>query len=129
MIENLRTVLHASWGADTCDPHDLPDWTAENPARGQCGVTALVVQDLVGGELILGEVFADGAKTGHHYWNRLPGGREVDFTASQFRPGEVVTGGVVQPRPPTAPVRCRAQYEILSRRVRAMWNVTQVADT
>jgi hypothetical protein len=27
------------------------------------------------------QVFAGGAEVGHHYWNRLPGGRDVDFTA------------------------------------------------
>jgi hypothetical protein len=118
-VELLRPILRAAWGADTCDPHDLPDWHPGNPARGQCGVTALVVQDLLGGDLMLAEVFVDQARTGHHYWNRLPGGREVDFTADQFRPDEVVGGGQVQHRPPDAPRRCRQQYELLSRRVSA----------
>jgi hypothetical protein len=101
--ELLRPILRAAWGADTCDPHDLPDWRPDNPARGQCGVTALVVQDLLGGDLVLGEVFVEQAKIGHHYWNRLPDGRDVDLTAGQFHPGEVVTGGQVQRRPPDAP--------------------------
>jgi hypothetical protein len=115
-IETLRPVLRAAWGPDTCDPHDRPGWRPDNPARGQCGVTALVVQDLLGGELILGEVLVAGTRVGHHYWNRLPGG-DVDLTAGQFHPGEVVTGAEVQHRPPDAPRRCRAQYELLSRRV------------
>lgn len=113
----LATILRSAWGADTCDPHDLPDWRPDNPARGQCGVTTLVVHDLLGGEIVLGEVLADGKKTGYHYWNRLPGGRDIDFTADQFHPGEVVTAGEVQPRPPDAPRRCREQYELLRRRV------------
>ncbi|MEV6636140.1 hypothetical protein AB0M54_35860 [Actinoplanes sp. NPDC051470] len=119
-IDSLRPILRAAWGADTCDPHDRPDWHPGNPARGQCGVTALVIQDLLGGDLILGEVYAGGVRTGYHYWNRLPGGREVDLTAGQFRPDEVVTGGAVQQRDPGAPVRrCRAEYELLSSRVLA----------
>jgi hypothetical protein len=117
--ELLRPILRVSWGPDTCDPHDLQDWRPENPARGQCGVTALVVQELLGGELVLGEVFVEKTKVGHHYWNRLPDGRDVDFTADQFHPAEVVTGGQVQPRPPHAPTRCREQYELLRRRVLA----------
>ncbi|MBB4764130.1 hypothetical protein ACFQFC_07920 [Amorphoplanes digitatis] len=117
--ELLRTTLLTAWGPDTCDPHDLADWRPENPSRGQCGVTALLVQDLFGGELVLGEVLVDGVKVGHHYWNRLPGGRDVDLTADQFHPPEVVTGGVVRRRPPGAPARCREQYELLRRRVLA----------
>jgi hypothetical protein len=117
-LEVLRPILRASWGADTCDPHDLRDWRPDNPARGQCGVTALIVQEMLGGELVLGEVFVRDTRTGHHYWNRLPDGRDVDLTADQFRPGEVVVGGRVQQRPPGAPRRCRAQYETLKRRVR-----------
>lgn len=85
-IDVLRPVLRAAWGPDTCDPHDLPDWRPDNPARGQCGVTALVVHDLLGGDLILGEVLVDGAKVGHHYWNRLPDGSEADLTPSSSTP-------------------------------------------
>lgn len=118
-IDQLRPILRTAWGPDTCDPHDRPDWRPDNPARGQCGVTALVVQDLLGGDLVLGEVFVEQVKVGHHYWNRLPDGRDVDLTADQFHPGEVVTGGQLQRRPPGPPRRCREQYEILSRRVRA----------
>ncbi|SIN44654.1 hypothetical protein SAMN04489832_7308 [Micromonospora cremea] len=113
----LRPVLRGGWGADTCDPHDVQDWHAGNAARGQCGVTALIIQDLLGGELILGEVLAGDAKVGYHYWNRLADGREVDLTADQFQPPEVVVGGQVQQRPPGPPRRCRQQYEILRDRV------------
>jgi hypothetical protein len=117
-IETLRPILRAAWGADTCDPHDLPDWHPGNPSRGQCGVTSLVVQDLLGGDLILGEVHTAGAKVGYHYWNRLPDGTEIDLTADQFHPGETVTGGQVQHRPPDAPIRrCRTQYDLLRHRV------------
>ena len=118
-IEDLRPILRAAWDAETCDPHDLP-WHPDNPARGQCGVTAAVIQDLLGGDLVLGDVHVDGVKTGHHYWNRLPDGREIDLTSDQFRPDEVVTGGEVQPREPrTSGPRLRTQYELLSGRVRA----------
>ncbi|MEU4560980.1 hypothetical protein AB0F72_21585 [Actinoplanes sp. NPDC023936] len=117
--EMLKPIVRAAWGADTCDPHDLPHWRPDNPARGQCGVTALVLHDLLGGELILGEVFEAGRKVGHHWWNRLPDGREVDLTIEQFYATETVTGGQVLQRPEGAPGRCRQQYELLSSRVRA----------
>lgn len=65
--------------------------------------TALVVQDFLGGDLILGEVHVEGVKVGNHYWNWLPDGSEVDLTADQFLPGEVVVNGEVKYRPPDAP--------------------------
>ncbi len=117
-LSQLGPVVRAAWGPDTCDPADLADWRTENPGRGQCGVTALVVQDLLGGDLILGEVFESGVRSGFHYWNRLPDGTEVDLTRDQFRPGETVTGGVEVVRPPGSPNRCRGQYELLRHRVR-----------
>ncbi|MDR6320640.1 YunG family protein [Actinoplanes couchii] len=116
-LEVLRPLVEAGWGADTCDPEDLADWSVENPSRGQCGVTALVLQDLLGGELMLAEVHVDGVKVGYHYWNRFPDGREVDLTAGQFSPHEVVVGGEVQQRPSHPPRRCREQYELLRERV------------
>lgn len=76
-IEELFSRLRVAWQANTSNAPDK--WSPSNPAFGQCAVTALVVQDLVGGELVRGS-FADGT----HYWNRLPDGREVDLTAGQF---------------------------------------------
>jgi hypothetical protein len=42
-------------------------------------VTALVVQDAFGGEILRGVVHGI-----DHYWNRLPDSTEVDLTKSQF---------------------------------------------
>jgi 8-oxo-dGTP pyrophosphatase MutT (NUDIX family) len=116
-VERLRSVFLAAWGPDTCDPHDLASWRTDNPARGQCGTTALVVQDLLGGELIVGDVHVDGVKVGHHWWNQFPDGAEIDLTAGQFHPGETVTRGEGRLRPTDAPGRCRGQYELLRHRV------------
>nr|WP_203886282.1 hypothetical protein [Planotetraspora kaengkrachanensis] len=80
-------------------------------------MTALVVQDILDGDLIIGEVHVGGVQIGHHYWNRLPDGSEVDLTADQFRPDEEVVGGRVVARPPDAPRRHREQYELLRERV------------
>jgi 8-oxo-dGTP pyrophosphatase MutT (NUDIX family) len=116
-LSRLRPVLREAWGPDTCDPSDLPDWRPENPARGQCGATALVIHDLLGGDLILGEVHERGARRGFHYWNRLPDGTEVDLTQNQFSPDETITAGVVVHRLAGPPRRCRGQYELLRHRV------------
>ena len=114
---DLRPYFLSAWGADTCYPDSRKEWTPENPARDQCGMTALVVQDVLGGELILAEVHVGGVKVGHHYWNRLPDGSDVDLTADQFRSEEEVVGGKVVVRPPDAPRRHREQYELLRRRI------------
>lgn len=86
----IENAIRASWSAETCDPVDLP-WSRSNPAKGQCSVTALVLNDLLGGELLLAEVRnADGSRQGVHYWNRLPSGQQIDLTREQFRHGEIV---------------------------------------
>ena len=115
----VENAIRASWAGDTCDPDDLPNWRPDNPARGQCGVTALVIHDLLGGELILGEVYVNGQKEGHHWWNRFASGLEIDLTREQFHPHEHVTPGKPVVRPPGPPNRCREQYETLRNRVMA----------
>jgi hypothetical protein len=118
----MEGAIRASWSRESCDPVDLADWSRDNPARGQCGVTALVVQDLLGGELLLAEVHhADGRRQGVHYWNRI-GGVEIDLTREQFRDGEVIGPPRVIERPP-GPVsgRLAAQYRALSAAVRARY--------
>lgn len=90
-----------------------------NPARGQCGLTALVVNDLLGGDLVMAEVsYADGTRQGVHYWNRI-GLLEVDVTREQFTNDEHVGLGTVLPRPPHAPTRCLQEYQLLRTRVLA----------
>jgi len=115
----LQDALRSSWGPDTCDPVDVADWHAGNPARGQCGVTVLVVNDLLGGDLLMAEVFyTDGTRQGVHYWNRI-GLLDVDLTRGQFTSGEHVGTGTVLPRPPHPPTRCLEEYELLRTRVLA----------
>jgi hypothetical protein len=116
-IDELRRHFLAAWGADTCYPDSSATWSADNPSRDQCGMTALVVQDVLGGDLVLAEVHVDGEKVGHHYWNRLPDGTDVDLTGDQFLPEETVVGGQVVIRPPDAPHRHREQYDLLRERV------------
>ncbi|MEU3633753.1 YunG family protein [Streptomyces fradiae] len=100
-LRDIEAALRASWAADTCSPDDVEraPWTGGNPSRGHCDVTALVVHDLLGGDLVYGEVWLGGGRLGYHWWNRLPSGAEVDLTREQFRDGETVTGGRTVERP------------------------------
>jgi hypothetical protein len=117
----IEAAVRSAWSLETCDPVDVPLWHSGNPARGQCGVTALVLQDLLGGDLLVAEVeYADGGRQGVHYWNRLAGGIEVDLTREQFTDGERIGAPSVAPRPPGGrPARCADQYDLLRNRVLA----------
>lgn len=66
-IEELRELLVKCW--------------ENGSSKGQCFVTALVVQDFFGGELLR---FKDYPLERSHYWNLLPDGREIDLTSDQF---------------------------------------------
>ncbi|ARQ70806.1 YunG family protein [Streptomyces marincola] len=116
LLADIERAVRASWGADTCTPGFGAQWTPDNPARDQCHVTAMVLNDLLGGDLLRGEVRVAGQRTDFHWWNRLGMGVEIDLTREQFAPDEIVTEGVVIPRPPTI-VRLRAEYELLRDRV------------
>ncbi len=70
---DLLPILQSAWSLSTGR-----NWLPERPARGQCSVTALVVCELCGGEIL--KTMTDG---GWHFYNRVNGVRH-DLTASQF---------------------------------------------
>jgi hypothetical protein len=119
-LNALEAAVRASWGPDVCDdPADLPRWSPANPARGQCGPTALVVNDLLGGDLCVAEVrLGDGSQRGYHWWNRLAG-VDIDLTLEQFGPDERVQEPRVLPRPAGPLRRGEAEYLLLRSRVLA----------
>lgn len=78
----LSTALSQSWSLETS--YDPARWSKHNCAWGQCAVSALIAQDLLGGKLFVGRV--NGID---HYWNELPDGRQLDLTKQQF--GQITT--------------------------------------
>lgn len=76
-------AIKNAWCRETsADPEG---WNPQLPALGQCAVTALVVQDGFGGDLLRSKILGIS-----HYWNRLPwesGYGEIDLTRSQFPHG------------------------------------------
>ena len=86
-----------------------------DPAHGQCGAVALVVQDLLGGDLVVGEVFVGSERLGVHYWNRLENGEILDLTRAQFVEGETVTGVRTIRRPPGLPRHGAEAYSAFAR--------------
>ena len=121
-LSQLEQAVRESWSLDTADPEN--HWTRENPGCGQCDITSLVLQDILGGDLLGADVYLAGERVEAHMWNRLPSGIEVDLTREQFRRGEVVGEPVVRPRTaaiadPSHPRYHRYEtYLVLSRRVR-----------
>jgi hypothetical protein len=69
----LDEALQASWSVETGGK-----WLPTNRARGQCSVTALVVKDILGGDILKTDV--DGY---WHFYNQIDG-RRWDLTMSQF---------------------------------------------
>lgn len=73
----IRAALEKAWSLNTAKR-----WSAENPANGQCNVTAAVIYDLFGGEVLRTRY-----PTVWHYYNRIDGKR-YNLSDSQFvRPG------------------------------------------
>lgn len=78
-MENFIKAIEKSWGKDTAYRKDAPYWTPENPSRGQCAITALLVNEYYGGKIYSG-VSDNGI---YHYWNVI-NGEKIDLTEKQF---------------------------------------------
>lgn len=86
--DRLIDALRLSWDVDTAATG------AENAGKGkphgQCAVTALVVQDYLGGTLMRCAFPLNG---GSHYWNLIPAVGEIDLTREQYEHDRVIPRG------------------------------------
>jgi hypothetical protein len=114
-LANLEHAIRASWSAETSDRPS--EWTEANPAFQQCDVTARVVRDYLGGEILAAGVVLEGRRVDMHAWNRLPSGLELDLSREQFLQGERFETPEVLTEFVGASVDER--YELLAARVRA----------
>lgn len=82
--ETFLAKLTSAWSKDTCHPAYVNKWTEQNPAAGQCLVTALAVQDEYGGDIY-------DCKVGHsrHFYN-VVNDEIVDLTFNQFPEGSEI---------------------------------------
>lgn len=81
-LDELQRIVEESWSVESCYPSSQQLRNRFNPSLGQCDVTALIVNDFMGGKImqcIFGEI--------SHYFN-LVNGNIVDLTVNQFN-GEV----------------------------------------
>jgi len=117
LLEVVAATLERAWHADTAW---VDDWDATNPARGQCGSSALVVQDICGGA-VMGGLVEDASPDGLivHYWNRVEAA-DVDTTWQQFSSRARVVSGTEVERAEVLTTRWFVdRYETLRDRVGA----------
>lgn len=83
-LKQIQTAIETSWGKDTAYFDFL--WCKNNNSKssGQCQITALLVQELLGGKILYS--YVEGNEDFDHYWN-LIGEVEIDLTSKQFRKG------------------------------------------
>ncbi|MBF6175573.1 YunG family protein [Nocardia blacklockiae] len=119
-VGTLQAALQAAWSAETSA---APDWTMQNPAKGQCAVTACVVQDYFAGHIVHTTATLPNGKTVSHYLNAIDG-EAIDLTRQQFPPGTRFTIPGPRTRGFTSTRQyclsddhTRHRYEMLSRRV------------
>lgn len=72
--KEILEVLFKSWSLESSSK-----WSKENAAMGQCGVTALVVNDILGGEINKTKL-----PGGWHFYNII-NRKRYDFTDTQFK--------------------------------------------
>jgi len=122
-LKELDRALEKAWSrATSADPNN---WTRENPAWGQCAVTACVVQDYFDGKLLRVNAFApEIVDPIGHYFNDLPDGTMPDLTRKQFpagtmfsKPEERTREYVLDPKFTT-----KKRYKLLKRRLRTCLN-------
>jgi hypothetical protein len=70
----VKALLRQCWSRESSSL-----WTEQNPACGQCGVTAIVIQEQFGGEILKTPV--DGR---WHFYNRIDD-KIHDLTIEQFQ--------------------------------------------
>src|SRR3954447_26928695 len=84
----IESAIEASWSIETT--YCVENYINRDPAWGNCAVTALLVQDLLGGELMQGCAIEPGQAGTAHYWNRVDG-LDMDLTWRQFVQGTILT--------------------------------------
>lgn len=83
VLQQLISALHEAWDERT-GYAGVGAWTPENPARGQCVTSSLVVQDYFKGDIVRCEAIGDGINETHCF-NILDDGTILDTTGSQYK--------------------------------------------
>lgn len=116
-IDLLKARLQTAWSA--ASSNDPSNWTITNPSYGQCAVTACVVQEELGGDVVWADAVLPNGKTSSHYWNIIDG-QQVDLTRDQFPEGTMIPEG--QPKTKNFPTTQEyiLSFEVTYQRYRAL---------
>jgi hypothetical protein len=115
-MKKLESIIKQSFDIDTCYPGERKDWTKQNPTIGQCAITALVVQDYLGGEIAYDQ-------NNIHFWNRIDG-KDIDFTREQFDTNIIIQMTRIRTRqdilegPRAEAAETLTRYNLLSSRIK-----------
>lgn len=81
-ISTIKQYLYVGWSMRTSADPD--GWCQRGPAWGQCAVSALYVQDKLGGDIVRITYQTPSGAKGSHYLNVLTDGTKLDLTDQQF---------------------------------------------
>ncbi len=90
-LNTLEKALLKSWSKETS--YCPAEWSELNPSFGQCAITALIVNDYFGGDIVWAEAVLPNGQKISHFFNMIKG-KEVDLTRSQFPEGTIVPKGI-----------------------------------
>lgn len=113
--KNIEQAFRKSWSAET-------SWTKKfnpkNPPANQCRVTAAVAHTLLGGKILFAVIRKRPFMS--HFWNKLPGGKEIDFTKEQFSKDiKIPEGKVISFKETVSAPQIKKTYPILLARVKS----------
>lgn len=84
----MINLIKMSWTKDTAYPKCQEGWKNNHSSTGQCAVTALLIQELMGGDIVVN-------KRLNHYFNVVDG-ITIDLTKDQFPSQTIEIDGVVE---------------------------------
>lgn len=110
-FQKLKEKLKTAWSKESS--YEPEKWTAENPSYGQCAITACIVQDVLGGDIVVADYTQPDGVKGQHFFNMVSG-QCIDLTRDQFMPDTVIK----EPHPSSryyilSYKSTRTRYEIL----------------
>lgn len=115
-LGKLKEIIENNWSKETCYTGCKDEWNFKKKELGQCAITALIVNDYYGGDILY-------CSHNHHYWNKLPNGLEVDFTRKQFPKNTIICIDEIKTREyildseSAKKVQTKERYELLKKRI------------
>ena len=127
-VEELKEALASSWSRETCYPPQRDDWSKELPSLGQCAVTSLLLNDLMGGKIFFNPEY-------NHYWIETEDGISIDLTIDQFGENVEIYSKSESSRESILEgkraeiAETKARYKLLKEKFEALFLVEQIEES